>query len=1292
MRKLYFSLAFLAAFLFCANRANADIVNNYTVDFNTAISTSSHDFKVGSGWGHIVDRYYDEDEYDYVYVSYSYSTSAGRDGSGALKAGSQTLGSGWSTKTATDLLVTPAVTGKASVWVKKASSSTGNIKFYAVTKDGATLKADSEISVDVPTLSDTEWTQVEIPGLDNQCVGIRANNVYIDDFTADQADVELQKAMTIQKVVYTGPSSQAPDCNADGKFPISYKVTVKNSGDVELAEGMEGYSLSVVNYSKSNAVVFTVPLTAALAVGEEATVDIAGEADYGTYPDRNRYDVREDLTLTSTYGTWLSPSPYKPVMKLRDDNGRMDNGEAAYAWGMVNEETSKKFTVSNDGAAPLTVTAVEVPDGFVTSITSPFTLAAHADSTFTITLPVTTPGIYSGVVTVKGEGVDDFTFSVSGTVVDASKFFADFEDGKIPAGSFMETGWTVVQRDYNSSSNSYMLSNGSQSTDNKFITPLLKVAEGEKMSIDVARSGYYTSGDGVYLNVYYSTDRQHWTLARKIEGSELSSKRAVSSYSYGELSTFVIDNIPAGNYYIGFGAGYTCIDNIYGFEKIAVTHDLMMKDSKLPKAATVNHEYAATATLHNVNAADEAADSYTASLYMDGKVVATAPAPALASGADASFAFAYTPHKAGVVRAYMEFKNTADGYTLTSDTVEVAVAEETASATLTVGSGTSTSNLAPIQWYNADVKGSDDILYGADMLKKYGLKAGAKITSISFAGTSSQDKNLSNVNLYAYVGAVDSTAFVPGTEYEGLQKVEVSTGESFSFTSGQTVATTLELAEPVVWDGESAIRVLTFVSGSTYVNVKYPCDDTYKSAYSSRGEIGSASYTERNTPIAEFGIQTEPSVVSGKVTCGGAAVADAVVTLTSGDVIYTGTTSAEGDYSLSVIQTDKTYSLTVSADGFDDYTESGVDVTASLTKDIALKRSVVVVGGKVLYRGAAVAGATVSLAHGETVYTAVTADDGSYKMEEVLPGMKYAVKAAAEKYAAYEAADSVELTADTVLADITLHRLPVKVHGTVAWGSTPVAGAKVMLAREGADYTAVSDAEGKYEVEGVVPDLNYALTVEAADYADYAETDSVTVADDMEKNISMAAMPIAIEVPESGCATFSAKRAVDFTQTPGVKAYVVKGVKDNYTLLEEVDAVPANTGVLLKADAGSYGLMPVETADAVADNMLRANVDADRIVRTTDEGFVWALSTDEHGIPGFASVAGTVIPAGSAYLYVGSEEGFIYLDVASGLNAVDAASGDRLDTKAAMYNAAGQRVGSAYKGIVIQNGRKYGKK
>lgn len=943
MRNFYCSLALVAASTLWVAQARADIVQNYTMDFNKSISTTAHDFKVGSGWGHIVDKYTTEgwSSEDY-YVSYSYSSSDGRDGSGAIKVGSQTIGddNNYDVGPVNDLLVTPAITGKASIWVKKTSSwSSSTIKFYAVTLENGNYKKGDQIEVDIPELS-SDWVQINLPEQNNQYIGIRAENLYIDDFAADKADIELQKSLLVSKVSYKGKDKV--DCDADGKFPVDFEVTITNNGDLDLAEGIEGYSLSVKNYSKSNAVVYTYPLTGSLAVGQSTTVTISGYANYADYPDRNRYDVFEDLTNTSKYGAWIEPVPYKPVLSMRNDDGKVENGSSSYAWGMVNASTDKTFKISNDGAAPLNITKVVVPDGFTTSLAAPLTIVAHETKDFTVTMTAEKPGIYSGEFKVSGEGVDDFSFNVSGTVLDPAKYYVNFNDNQIPAGAYAEDGWSVAKRDDESSDNPYLLTNGSQDKDNKFVTPLLKVTEGEKMSVDVARTNYYTGGEGVYLNVYYSADRTNWTLARKITADELSDTRAVDyTYYFSKLKSFVIDNIPAGNYYIGFGAGYTSIDNIYGFEKVDVAHDLMLTASKLPATAVVNNAYTATATLLNVNAKDEAADSYTASLYVDGEVVATASAKAIASGEKAEFSFSYTPHKAGAAEAYIEFKNAADNYTVTSEKVSVDVKEEQATGTVTVGNGNTTSNKTAIDWYDANGSGAHmDNLYNPEMLEKYGLKKGVKITSVSYTGKSFNDKTVSDILLTAYVGAVDAAKFEAGKNYESLQKVDVYTGKStIDFVDGKTYTTTITLPEPIIWDGTSAIRVLTYVKADKYVNVKFNADDSDNNSYYGSGAPGEASsLSAKPTAVAEFGIQTEPSVIAGNITCNDKAVAGATVTLTSGDVIYTGASDDKGAYSINVIQNDKKYNLTVSAPGYIDYTENDVDLSKSLNKNIVLEK------------------------------------------------------------------------------------------------------------------------------------------------------------------------------------------------------------------------------------------------------------------------------------------------------------------------------------------------------------------
>lgn len=1366
MRKFYFSLAFLAAALSGTTMAKADIVKPYTMDFNKTVSTSAHDFKVAPGWGHKVGSY--QDYYDAYYVNYSYTSTGGRDGSGAISVEDQDhVGEGWDTHSITDLLVTPKITGKASIYVKNRTSSKGSIKFYQVTSNNGTFTQGDEITVTVPTLSQDEWTKVELPEQTDAMIGIRASNVIIDDFSADQADITLTKGLKITRNSYTGKDKA--DCNENGKFTLNFKSYIENTGEVTLTQGMEGYDLSIINYKTPEKVLYTVPLTKTLEPGDKDTLDIVCEINYDDFSTRGRIDVKENITSTSTYGFWIEPVPYKPVITLRNKDGRIDNDQT-FTWGMVNASSPKSFTLINDGAAPLHVTAVNVPEGFVSSITEPFTLAAHADSVFTVDMNCDNAGIYAGDVTIKGDNADDFTFKVSGTVLDPSKFFVNFEDQKLPAGSYQEDQWSIAQREYASSSdNVYLLANNRQTTDDKFVTPLLKVEEGEKMSVDVARNYYSTAGDGVFLNVYYSADRKHWTLARKITADELSTERATYSFSFSKLTTFVIDNIPAGNYYIGFGAGYTAIDNIYGFTQVEVAHDWMISKADIPNTATVNNAYTAKVNLKNLNNVDETANSYTATLYADGTAVDSAKTVDIAAGYGTDFSFTYTPHKDGIVKTYIEFKNAADGYTVYSDTIDVEVAKEQASNIITVGNNNSTKVNVPVYWNYADSKAWTDNLYGPEILKTFGLKAGDKITSISYTGKPSSSKTLDDVTLTSYVGMVDSTTFEAGKNFESLTKFDIYNHQKVEFQSGQGLPLVINFATPLVWDGTSAIRIMNFVDASgKYINVSYPTDENYQTGYVFTRSIEN-SPSKSNLAVAEFKIQTEPSVVSGKVTCGDAAVADATVTLTSGEVIYSSKTDNEGAYSIPVIQTDKKYIMTVTAEGYYNYTDSTVDVTTSIEKNIAIKQIACEVSGKVTYRNTGLAGATVSLNSNnqKSDLTATTDAEGNYTVEGVLPNVKYLIKVTAnkfvdyvnedsivitkdsvltdiemvkapvtvsgkvtyrnaalanatvsltrkgnaiktttdaegnykfdeikadenyalnvtaDKFVAYAATDSVNFAADTTLADIQLVRQTVSVSGNITWQNTVISGAKVSLNSNSYNHEATTDENGHYEITDVEPDNNYAVEVSAEGFDTYTEKDSISVADTLKKDIELTATTVALTVSESGRTTFSSDRAIDFSKTEGVKAYVITNVEGKFVTLKEVTAVPAHTGVYIEATEGNYELSPVAKADDVEKNLLVAT-DADYTIVDADLGKIWAL-TFKDGVSAFRSEANTTVAKDQAYLKVESSKDVIYIYSTDGINDVRI---NGTDDNTQKYNLGGQKIGQGYKGIVILNGKK----
>ena len=1307
MKRLNQLLLMILLVIAGSNAAYADVVKNYTMNFDSPIVTTEPNFKAAPGWAHIANKYtfglsWDGED---VYPTYSYAATEGRNGSGALKVGTQTALThpDYTEKgSTTDLLVTPKLNGTASIYVKKATEY-GTVKFYKATKstyansfNRGALMSD----VTIPELSTTEWTRIDLPAQENAYVGIYGSDVYFDDFAAESADIIINKSLKLQKVLIK--SSTTPDCDAEGNVPFSFEVTLKNMGDCNLAPGDENYSLSLINYSNKNAVLYTTPIAEALAMGETKTLMFEGtikksELIVTANTDRARVDVKENISNTSEYGGWLTPIAYEPKMVVKQGTTKIAGGEK-YAWGKVNAPTAKAFTIENTGAAPLNVTAITLPEGFSADVETPVTVAPHEAKPLNISLSTTTPGDYSGDVTISAEGFDPLTISVSGTMLDPEKFYVSFEDNKLPAGSYVESSdWLLAETGMAAKGNAYFLKNKSQNKDDKFVTPLLNVAEGEKLSVDVAR-GYYTStGEGCYLNVYYSDDRENWTLARKITATEMSGEKEGTYGHYeGKLSTFDITGIPAGNHYIGFGAGYVFIDNIYGFKLQPVAHDWKISGSNIPANGMVNNKYTATASLFNINAADEEAGSYTATLYLNDEAVVTAEAGKLSAGNDSTFVFTFTPHETGTYQAYIEFKATADGHTAKTATAEVKIGEELASKTIQVGNGTATNYNTPINWWSADnaLGGQSDILYKAAMLQEYGLKEGERITSVTYTGKALTSKDFTSMSLDAYVGMVDGTGYTNNDKTDGLQHISLLNKKAFSVKQDEEYTTTITFNEPLVWDGSTSLRVYTDVTSNgnrQYVKINYPLDATYKTAGYKKGSA--SSFDNANTPIAYIGVEIDPMTVSGSVTSKGNAVAGAKIMLTSGDVLYSGSTAEDGTYSINVIQTGRKYKMQVTAEGYVDYEETdSLDVSAGAVRNIELTKATVKVDGKVVYKEAGLAGATVTLSEGETVaYSATTGEAGEYTFDAVEPGKAYTVKVTAEKFNAYTAEAPVQIDEAKTLDDIVMTKPDFKVYGVAKWGETPLEGVEVKMAGDGLEsISATTDAEGKYELTGVKADEAYTLTAEDKTGEFKAvESQEVNSDVDTEKNFAFSIIPISVSIDNTGVKPFSYKRALDFSGT-AVKAYVVKKVNRNYTELTEIQKVPAGCGVILKADADEHSVTPVEKADAVEGNLLVGTVDKEFTIEAASVGKAWSLKNND-GIMQFMSEAGTKVAKNSAYLAYESTESVIYLNQADGIRVITTSGNGMLDESKPMYNLAGQRVGKDYKGVVIQNGKKYNK-
>lgn len=930
--------------------ARSQTIAPYTVDFNTAINTSSHDFKVSAGWGHLVD-YYTAD-YSVYYASYTYDATAGVDGTGALLCGDQTnYGDGWESGSSTDLLVTPAITGTSSIWVKKAKYS-GFIRFYEVTKSGTSYTRGAEITVTLPALSETDYVEVAIPEQAGTRVGIYGSNVYIDNFRAASVELILEKGLTVSKVTHTGVTGENVYCDASGNFTVALSATVSNTGEVAFNPGDVDYSVSMINSTNKNRVIETFPINVPLGVGESTTMEISATMNYNdtlntsSYnPKRLRVDVTENVTKTSAFGCWISPVPYIPVMEIRDADGIVTSGKAV-AFGMVTRDVSKDFQINNKGGAPLVITAINVPAGYAVSKEVPFTIESDASDTLTVTIKADTPGVYMGDLVIVSEGLDDFTLALSGTVLDPNKFYEPFTAidpaGSIPAGWLDESfsNWKTTSWSGDDDNN---VAYSSSVEMVKLITPLLKVGENEKMTFDAAKMqlGYSSSlvSDDSNVKVYYSADRRNWTLVKEVTNADLdgSAVSTKSSFCKQLFKSFVIEGVPAGDFYIAFESGFAVIDNVYGFECVQVAHDVIFKSSTIPAVGMVNREYFAKAELLNLNNVAEASDSYTATLYVDGEAVADAAPMGIPAKSSCEYVFAFTPHAEGTFDAYVVFDFA--GFKLYGDTVAVAIGAERATNDCTVGEVNDIkTTFAPVSpTYNSSIS---ETLYTQAQLETAGLKRGDKIQSITYRGYNSSDDVTGKVK--AFMLNCNDTEFGEADMTPDSLMTKVF-DQSYTFKKAggyNALVDMLEISfdEPFVYDG-GALRIkVSNVNETDYKAVCFAVDNTiHDQCFGNRSDYTAIEdmtlfSSAGCLPVTTFGVLSTPDTISGRVVelvdgiaqpLAGVNIVLVSVTESSAEapariaqLQYSGLTDEHGEYMIPILQLMPAFDATYTLSGY----------------------------------------------------------------------------------------------------------------------------------------------------------------------------------------------------------------------------------------------------------------------------------------------------------------------------------------------------------------------------------------
>lgn len=188
--------------------------------------------------------------------------------------------------------------------------------------------------------------------------------------------------------------------------------------------------------------------------------------------------------------------------------------------------------------------------------------------------------------------------------------------------------------------------------------------------------------------------------------------------------------------------------------------------------------------------------------------------------------------------------------------------------------------------------------------------------------------------------------------------------------------------------------------------------------------------------------------------------------------------------------------------------------------------------------------------------------------------------------------------------------------------------------------------------------------------------------------------PEQITIPDNdkGFGTYVTTNALDFRGVAGLEAYIAEGEDLSKVYVTKVDEVPAGTPIIVKGTKNTTYSVPVGTCTtALTTNMLRGSATETHFVTLGEEVYAFNKTTGNLNLV----KEGVEIPVKKAYflsMYNGNDSNLAKEIAFFGEEetTVSSVNADVQKANARLFNAAGQQVTSAYKGLVIdENGNKY---
>lgn len=877
-----------------------------------------------------------------------------------------------------DVLVTPKVKGTVSIWVK-ANGSKPQLTFYKMSDDktlGSTYSAPSLVEGTEVNIVDGKaldnWTEIKVENVPETYIGIRAHNLYIDDFAASEATLSYATSVTADATNTSGSTNFEADSN--NKMTVKFKVTLVNTGDTDITGP---FDISLINATNSNKQFGTDRITDNLPFGAtiEKEFSMTGDAELAPDTKSNAFRVKiahsslGEVEASLGYFNIIPYAPVKNLMLAEENYKNANNYTSVDIDDMITlgagAAPSRKLWLWNSGTAPLKITAISCEGDFSADKTA-VELAGDGRADITVSASGA-PGLKTGKITFTDATLGDFSYDLQALVTDgaADVYTEDFEAETLPAGWIIPSGWKSTDAGARSDLAGQKFLASSSSSVYRLISPKLSFADGENFYFMATKTDN-TSGK---LSVYTSPDRVNWTEVKVIDTrSEDKSalfntlKPTGTGYGVYDLRLFAIP-MTAGETYIAFDAGGAGIDNLCGGKLVDVSHDIYVVDVNIPTVAAVNTRYITGAKLRNIKAETET--GYAIVLEVDGKEVGrAAETPDLESGVDTGVEVTFTPHDAGTFPARLLFVSGDD--TVELNKFEITVDEEKASKEYQVG----VEKITTTDPFNTFYQGSQaQVIYTPEMLQ---METGMKITGVAYHGYTEYEQVK---HIKVWIENTEDTAYDPDNIVAApTDKMTLVYDADYTFRpcgdnnkKEYEPVYAIEFSEPFEYTGKS-LRIMTEMrtdasqdenaSGKhSFYTVDNSAYDFWNDKYDNRCIIKKKEYAEdldddeysadwymykTGYPVTYFTVAKDVAVLKGNITDDfGAAVEGAAVSLASDDILYKAVSDAEGNYSMNIANVGLTYTLDASAEGFDTFTEPDVTFSVAeepvVTKDILLK-------------------------------------------------------------------------------------------------------------------------------------------------------------------------------------------------------------------------------------------------------------------------------------------------------------------------------------------------------------------